>query len=50
MEIMTNKIQINLRVTEEMKKQIEKQAKEEQRSVNNLLEHIVSEYLKKVKH
>ncbi len=42
---MTNKIQINLRVTEELKNKIQEQAGKEGRSVNNLIEYVMNKYI-----
>ncbi len=42
---MTNKIQINLRLQPEMIEELKKEAEKQKRSVNNLLEVIISEYL-----
>lgn len=44
---MTTKIQINLRLDQETLKKLEKKAIEENRTRNNLIEHIIKEYLKK---
>ncbi len=44
---MTEKIQINLRLPEEVIKQLKTEAEKQKRSVNNLLEVIIDEYLKK---
>lgn len=46
---MTDKIEVKLRVTQEMKNQLQKEAEKQKRSVNNLLEVIISEYLGKTK-
>lgn len=46
---MTDKIEVKLRVTQEMKNQLQKEAEKQKRSVNNLLEVIISEYLEKTK-
>ena len=43
---MTEKIQINLRLPEEVIKQLKEEAEKQKRSVNNLLEVIIDEYLK----
>jgi hypothetical protein len=43
---MTEKVQIGLRVTEEIRERLIKQAEREHRSVNNLIEHIIEKYLK----
>ena len=43
---MTNKNQINLRVEDETLIELTKQAEKENRSRNNLIEHIIKEYLK----
>lgn len=42
---MTIKVQIGLRVTEEMREKLIKQAEIEHRSVNNLIETIIDKYL-----
>lgn len=42
---MTDKIQINLRVKEEMLKRIKEQAKKENRSINNFIENVIQIYL-----
>lgn len=44
---MTNKIQINLRLKAEVIKDLKKEAELQKRSVNNLLEVIIEEYLSK---
>ena len=41
---MTEKIQIGLRVTPEMQILLQKEAEEQNRSVNNLIETIIREY------
>ena len=46
---MTNKIQVNLRLTEETIKQLKAEAEKQKRSVNNLLEVIIDDYLKSQK-
>lgn len=46
---MTNKIQINLRLEENALKELDKKAKKESRARNNLIEHIIKEYLEKEK-
>jgi len=46
---MTDKIEVKLRVTQEMKNQLQKEAEKQKRSVNNLLEVIIGEYLEKNK-
>lgn len=43
---MTYKVQIGLRVTEETRDKLIKQAEIENRSVNNLIETIIDKYLK----
>lgn len=43
---MTCKVQIGLRVTEETREKLIVQAEREHRSVNNLIEHIIEDYLK----
>ncbi len=42
---MTIKVQIGLRVTEETREKLIKQAEKENRSVNNLIETIIEKYL-----
>ena len=44
---MTNKIQINLRLEEKTLKELDKKAKKENRARNNLIDHIIKEYLKR---
>lgn len=44
---MTDKIQINLRLPEKVIEQLKEEAKKQKRSVNNLLEFIIDEYLNK---
>ncbi len=44
---MTKKVQVNLRLHEEVIKQLKEQATKQKRSVNNLLEVIIDEYLQK---
>ncbi len=46
---MTDKIQINLRLPEDVIQQLKAAAQKEKRSVNNLLEVIIDEYLQKQK-
>ncbi|MBQ6893543.1 MAG: Arc family DNA-binding protein [Clostridia bacterium] len=46
---MTEKIQVNLRLPEEVIKQLKEEAAKQKRSVNNLLEVIIDEYLQKQK-
>ncbi|MGN1112976.1 MAG: Arc family DNA-binding protein [Acutalibacteraceae bacterium] len=46
---MTDKIQVNLRLPEAVIQQLKEEAKKQKRSVNNLLEVIIDEYLKKQK-
>ena len=43
---MTNKIQVNLRLPEDVIKQLKAEAEKQKRSVNNLLEVIIDEYLR----
>lgn len=43
---MTDKIQINLRLPGAVIKQLKEEAEKQKRSVNNLLEVIIDEYLK----
>lgn len=42
---MTDKIQVNLRLPEEVIKQLKQEAEKQKRSLNNLLEVIIDEYL-----
>ena len=44
---MTEKIQVNLRLPENVIKQLKAEAEKQKRSVNNLLEVIIDEYLHK---
>jgi hypothetical protein len=44
---MTSKIQINLRLQPEVIEKLKKTAEKQKRSVNNLLEVIIDEYLEK---
>ena len=46
---MTDKIQVNLRLPEDVIEELKKEAKKQKRSVNNLLEVIIDEYLQKRK-
>jgi predicted HicB family RNase H-like nuclease len=46
---MTDKIQVNLRLPEEVIQQLKKEAEKQKRSVNNLLEVIIDQYLKSQK-
>lgn len=46
---MTDKIQVNLRLPEEKISELKEEAKKQKRSVNNLLEVIIDEYLEKQK-
>jgi len=46
---MTKKIQVNLRLQKEVIEQLKEEAKKQKRSVNNLLEVIIEEYLQKQK-
>lgn len=46
---MTDKIEVKLRVTQETKNKLQKEAEKQKRSVNNLLEVIIEEYLEKQK-
>lgn len=46
---MTNKIQINLRLQPEIIEQLKKEAEKQKKSVNNLLEVIIEEFLAKEK-
>ena len=44
---MSEKIQVKLRVTQEVADQLKKEAEKQKRSVNNLLEVMIDEYLQK---
>lgn len=44
---MTDKIQVNLRLPESVIAQLKAEAEKQKRSVNNLLEVIIDDYLKK---
>ncbi|MCH5300425.1 MAG: Arc family DNA-binding protein [Ruminococcus sp.] len=44
---MTDKIQVNLRLHKEVVLELKKKAKKQKRSLNNLLEVIIDEYLQK---
>ena len=46
---MTDKIEVKLRVTQEIKNKLQKEAEKQKRSVNNLLEVIIEDYLEKQK-
>ena len=46
---MTDKIQVNLRLPEKVIEELKKEAKKQKRSLNNLLEVIIDEYLQKCK-
>lgn len=46
---MTEKIQVKLRLPEEIANELKAEAEKQKRSVNNLLEVIIDEYLKKQK-
>ena len=46
---MTDKVVVKLRVPQEVKDELQKVAEKQKRSVNNLLEVIIGEYLKKQK-
>lgn len=46
---MTSKIQVNLRLPKDVISQLKKEAEKQKRSVNNLLEVIIDEYLQKQK-
>lgn len=46
---MTDKIQVNLRLPEDVILQLKEEAAKQKRSVNNLLEVIIDEYLQKQK-
>jgi hypothetical protein len=45
-DIMTNKVQINLRLQPEIIEKLKAEAEKQKRSVNNLLEVIIDEFLK----
>lgn len=42
---MTNKIEVKLRLPQKVKDELQKEAERQKRSVNNLLEVIIEEYL-----
>lgn len=42
---MTEKVQIGLRVTAELREELIKEAEKQQRSVNNLIEYILTTYI-----
>lgn len=44
---MTDKIQVNLRLPEEVIRKLKEEAERQKRSMNNLLEVIIDEYLNK---
>lgn len=44
---MTNKIEVKLRLPQQVKDKLQKEAEKQKRSVNNLLEVIIEEYLQK---
>ena len=44
---MTDKIQVNLRLPKEVIEQLKNEAKQQKRSLNNLLEIIIDEHLQK---
>lgn len=44
--VMTNKIEVKLRLPKEVKDKLQSEADKQKRSVNNLLEVIIDEYLK----
>ncbi len=44
---MTDKVEVKLRVSQEVKDKLQRVAEQQKRSVNNLLEVIIDEYLKK---
>ena len=46
---MTEKVQVSLRLHEDVIQQLKKEAERQKRSVNNLLEVIIDEYLQKQK-
>ena len=46
---MTGKVEVKLRLPKDKKELIKQRAKEEKRSINNLLEIIIDEYLKNTK-
>lgn len=46
---MTSKIQVNFRLPKDVISQLKKEAEKQKRSVNNLLEVIIDEYLQKQK-
>lgn len=46
---MTEKVDVRLRLPQELKDKLQKEAEKQKRSVNNLLEIIIEDYLKKQK-
>ena len=46
---MTEKVDVRLRLPQELKDKLQKEAENQKRSVNNLLEIIIEEYLNKQK-
>lgn len=44
---MTEKVDVRLRLPQELKDKLQKEAEKQKRSVNNLLEIIIEDYLKK---
>lgn len=46
---MTEKVDVRLRLPQELKDKLQKEAEKQKRSVNNLLETIIEDYLKKQK-
>ena len=44
---MTDKVQVSLRLPEDVHQQLKKEAEKQKRSVNNLLEVLIDEFLKK---
>lgn len=43
---MTDKVEVKLRLPQEVKEKLQKEAEKQKRSLNNLLEVIIEEYLK----
>lgn len=46
---MTNKVEVKLKLPEGTKTKLQKEAEKQKRSINNLLEVIIEEYLKNIK-
>lgn len=44
--LVTDKVEVKLRLPQEVKEKLQKEAEKQKRSLNNLLEVIIEEYLK----